>query len=158
MYVDSDYAGDTTDRKSMGGYFGKVGRATVHWGAKKQTAVALSTCEAEYVAMSIACEEVLWIRRVLQESGFPVPAATVVRSDNVSGIICADGEKLPSRAKHIDVRWHFIRDLVKKDIVQVNHVASEDNDADLLTKPLTRDLFENAISRIELQRAVEEKC
>lgn len=158
MFVDSDYAEDTTDRKSMGGYFGKVGQATVHWGAKKQTAVAVSTCEAEYVAMSIACQEILWIRRVLEESGVPTSGPTLVRSDNVSGKNWADGEKLPARAKHIDVRYHFIRDLVQKEIVQVEHVSTDDNDADLLTKPLGRAPFEAIIERIGLKCAVEEEC
>ena len=137
-FVDSDYAGDTVDRKSMSGYLVKLGEATVMWGAKKQTAVALSTCEAEYHAMTEVAQEVIWIRRVLQESGLKVVTERVpIKSDNQAAIGWATSEKCPSkRAKHIDVRVHFIRGLVKKLVVEVGYVPTDENDADMLTKPL----------------------
>eukprot|EP00171_Calliarthron_tuberculosum_P003754 IDg3754t1 len=97
-YVDADYAGDTVDRKSMSGFMVKLGDAVCLWGSKKQSTVALSTCESEYYAMTLAAKETVWVRRVLMESGMykhwnvPVP----LRSDNQSAITWATGERCPS--------------------------------------------------------------
>lgn len=158
-YVDSDYASDVISRKSISGFAVKLGSAAVVWGARKQPSVALSTCEAEYFAMSIAAQEVVWIRKVIQEAGLPMNVPTALRSDNRSAICWATGEKLPSkRAKHIDVRVHFIRDLVARKELQIEYVSTEENDADMLTKPLSRQKLNKALARIWLQGAVEEEC
>lgn len=113
ILVDSDYASDTKDRKSMSGIFRKICNSTVHSGAKKAHSVALSTCKAEYVSMSISGKEVVCIRKVLKDAGFQIKSPTLLLSDNISGISWATGEKLLfARAKHIDIRMHFIRELV----------------------------------------------
>ena len=90
-FVDSDYAGDTVDRKSMSGYFVKLGDATCVWGSKKQSAVALSTCESEYYAMTLAAQQVVWIRRVLKEIGIKMEESSPLRSDNLAAIDWAKG-------------------------------------------------------------------
>jgi hypothetical protein len=77
-FVDADYAGDTVDRKSMLEYFVKIGDAACIWGSKKHIAVALSTCEAEYHALTMAAKKVVWIRRVLEEAGLGISGATPV--------------------------------------------------------------------------------
>lgn len=159
VFVDSDYAGDTSDRKSTTGHLVKLGNAVVNWGARKQQAVALSTCEAEYFALSEASKEVIWMQRVLHEVGKNVKGTTPLRSDNDSAITWAVGSKKHSkRSKHIDVRVHFIRDLVAQKKVEVVYVASEDNDADMLTKPLGRVNLKMIMDRISLRSAVEEEC
>lgn len=159
VFVDADYAADTKDRKSMSGFVTKLGSATVNWGSKKQCSVALSTCEAEYHAMSVAAQEIVWMRRVLQEAGISVADSTPLLSDNQSGIAWATGEKSPSvRAKHIDIRVHFIRELVARKEIEVLYVPSEENDADMMTKPLGRNKLQSAISRISLLPTVEEEC
>jgi hypothetical protein len=79
-FVESDYAGDTVDCKSMSGCFVKICDAACIWGSKKQIAVALSTCEAEYHALTMAAKEVVWIRRVLEEAGLGISGATSVRA------------------------------------------------------------------------------
>lgn len=158
-YVDSDYAGDTKDRKSMGGYIMKLDDAVVSWGARKQTSVALSTCEAEYFAMSQAAQEAFWMRKVLKEIGLKINTPTVLYSDNISAIAWAEGEKAPSkRAKHIDVRIHFVRDLVQSRDLSIKHVSSDSNDADVMTKPLGNIKLQEILKRIWLQAAVEEEC
>lgn len=158
VLVDSDYAGDTEDRKSMSGFIVKIGEAVVNWGSKKQTSVSLSTCEAEYFAMSIACQEVVWMRKVLSEFGVLSEGRTKLLSDNSSAISWASGGNIsPKRAKHIDVRVHFIKDLVANKFVQVGYVPSEENDADLMTKPLETLLLQRILRRISLSSAVEEE-
>jgi hypothetical protein len=136
-FVDSDYAGDTVDRKSMSGYFVKIGDTACIWGSKKQIAIALSTCEAEYHALTMAAKDVVWIRRVLEEAGLGISGVTPVRSDNQSAIAWATAERTPlNRAKHIDVRVHFIRELVRCGVVSVEYVPTAINDADVLKKPV----------------------
>lgn len=158
VFVDSDYAGDTIDRKSTTGYIVKLGDTVVNWGARKQASVALSTCEAEYLALSDASQEVIWMRRLLKEIGQVVKGPTTLRSDNVAAISWATGRKtIFKRSKHIDVRVHFIRDLVTQQQVHVVYVPSEENDADLLTKPLGRVNLKKVMNRICLRPAVEEE-
>lgn len=158
-FVDSDYAGDTLDHNSMTGYLIKLGEALVIWGSKKQTAVALSTCESEYYALGSAVQEVIWIKRVFKEAGLKVNCENVpVRSDNQAAISWAVSEKnLYRRAKHIDVRIHFIRNLVKEMLVVIVYVPSEDNDSDILTKPLGPAIFQKIRIRLGLGAEIEEE-
>ena len=159
-FVDSDHAGDTTDRKSMSGFMVKLGDAMVMWGSKKQATVSISTCEAEYYAMTPASQEIIWIGRVLKEAGIKGKRKGVpLRSDNQAAIQWAVSEKGPSgRAKHIDVHMHFIRELVTKGFIDVLYVPSEDNDADMLRKPLGRLPLETIMGRLHLGGEVEEEC
>ena len=151
-FVDSDYAEDISDRKSTSGFIVKLGNAPCIWGSKKQIAVTLSTCEAEYHAMTIAVKEVIWLQGVMTESGFKVGYRPLLRSDNQSAIAWATGEKSPmTRAKHVDVRVHFIRDQVTKGNVDVEYVETSQNDADMLTKPLGPIQLGDAIARIGLE-------
>jgi len=124
------------------------------------TAVSLSTCEAENYAVTYACKEVIWQKRVLKKAGLGrMKEAVPVLSDNIAAVNWAVGEKCPSgRAKHIDVRVHFIRELVKKSVICVNYVPSEDNDADMLTKPLGPVKLKEIIGRIGLGGEIEEEC
>ena len=159
-FVDSDHAGDTVDRKSMSGYMVKLDDALVMWGSKKQSTVAISTCEAEYYAMTPASQEVISISRVMKEIGMRGKFVGVpMRSDNQAAIRWAVSEKGPSgRAKHIDVQMHFIRELVKNDVIDVVYVPTEDNDADILTKPLGRVLMNMIMKRLRLGGTAEEEC
>ncbi len=158
-FVDSDYAGDVTDRKSMSGFIVKLGSASCIWGSKKQPTVALSTCEAEYHALSMAAKDIIWIRRVLQEVGFDVHNPTSMSSDNQCGISWATSDKCSStRAKHIDVQVHFIRNLYKEGTVDIPYVPSEDNDADIFTKPLDKIKHTTICKRIGLVESFEEEC
>ena len=136
-FVDADYAGDIVYRKSMSGYLIKLGNATCIWGSKKQTSVALSTCESEYFAMVLASKEIVWLTRVLNEAGLKPNSELPLCSDNQAAVGGATGERCPSGiANHIDVRVHFIRELLKAAKLIVTYVASEENDADILTNPL----------------------
>lgn len=141
----------------MKGYAVKLGDAVVNWAAKKQTSVALSTCETEYSAMSVAAQETVWMRKVLKEFERQVHGSTELKSDNVSCISWSSGKKILGKcAKHIDVRVHHIRDLVKEGTISISYVPSEENDANLLTKPLSRGPLNKIMDCISLIAAVEE--
>eukprot|EP00171_Calliarthron_tuberculosum_P018781 IDg18781t1 len=127
-------------------------QTVVHlWGFKKQAAVALSTCEAEYHAMTVAAKEIIWLRRVLAEIRLGICNASLLMSDNQSAIAWAKGERFPlSRAKHVDVHMHFIRDLVTRGDVNVCYVPTNLNNADIMTKPVGPTILKEARRRIRI--------
>lgn len=140
-YSDADFAGDTLTRKSTTGVLCKFSDAAIIWQSKKQQSVALSTTEAEYVSASIAAKEIVWVSRLLNEIGIKSEANTLF-VDNVSAIKLVKNPEFHQRTKHIDVRYHFVRDLYEKGIIDVKYVKSEDQYADILTKPLVKQKFE----------------
>lgn len=141
-YSDSDWCGDVDDRKSTSGYLFFMGKTAFTWLSKKQPIVTLSTCEAEYVAASVCVCHAIWLRRLLDQMELKQPEATVIRVDNKSAIELARNPVNHERSKHIDVRFHFIRDCVKERDVDLKHVASKDQAADIFTKPLPKEIFD----------------
>lgn len=137
-YADADWAGSKDDRRSYTGYAFLVAGGAVSWDSRKQRTVALSTAEAEYMALAEAAKEAIYLRRLLQELGSRVCSITL-HSDNVSAQKLALNPVHHARTKHIDIRYHFIREVVQSGQVIVDHVASGDMAADILTKPLPRD-------------------
>ena len=140
-YSDSDYAGDQNDRKSTSGYAFLMTSGAVSWSSKKQPVVTLSTTEAEFVAAASSACQVVWLRRILtilnQEQSNP----TVVFCDNISAIKLSKNPVMHGHSKHIDVRFHFLRDLVKDGILELIHCSTQQQVADILTKPLKLDTF-----------------
>ena len=141
-YSDSDWCEDIDDRKSTSVYVFFMGNTTFSWLSKKQLIVALSTCEAEYVAASWCVCHAIWLRNLLSKMELKQPGATVIQVDNRSTMELAKNPVNHERSKHIDVRFHFIREHVKKGSVELVHVASQDQVADIFTKPLPKVLFE----------------
>ncbi|KXJ62395.1 hypothetical protein RP20_CCG013186 [Aedes albopictus] len=135
-YSDADWSGDITDRKSNTGYLFKLGEATIAWASRKQTSVSLSSMEAEYTALSEACKELIWIRRLLEDMSCKQEGPTVMFEDNMSCINFVEVERQSRRSKHIDTRMHFTRELVENGIAVLQHCVSENMTADLLTKPV----------------------
>jgi hypothetical protein len=118
-----------------------MGSTAFTWLSKKQPIVTLSTCEAEYVAaFSCVCHS-LWLHKLLKEMNFSQEKATNIRVDNKSAIELAKNPMYHERSKHIDVHFHFIREHVKNDDVEMTHVANRDQVADIFTKPLPIELF-----------------
>jgi hypothetical protein len=146
-YSDSDFAGCHTTRKSTTGGCQFLGNALVSWQSKKQTAVSNSTAEAEYVAAGSCTAQLLWLQNQLLDFGITeVKTPLLLDSQAAENII-----KNPvafSKTKHIEIRHHFVRDCYEKGLISLHHVASEDQLADVLTKPLDTSLFQNLISRI----------
>ncbi|GJY56172.1 putative ribonuclease H-like domain-containing protein, partial [Tanacetum coccineum] len=132
-YSDSDYAGANLDRKSTTGGCQFLGRRLISWQCKKQTIVATSTTEAEYVAAANCCGQVLWIQNQLLDYGFNF-INTKIYIDNESTICIVKNLVFHSKTKHIEIRHHFIRDAYEKKLIQVLKIHTDDNVADLLTK------------------------
>jgi len=147
-FCDADWAGDRTDRRSTTGYVVKVNGSTVSWASKKQTTVALSSAEAEYMAAGAAVQEMLWVRSLLREMGFEQDGASVLLCDNQAAMAMAANDVHHARTKHIDIRHHFIREHVAAGTVRLEYVASADQQADILTKPLGRVLFAKLRERV----------
>jgi hypothetical protein len=154
-------AEDRTQRKSNSGYICFFNGGTINWSCKKQECVALSSCEAEYVALSEAVKEVIWLRRMLAEFGYSLKSPTTVYADNQSAIKLVDKEKYSNSTKHIDTRYHFVKETKKDGCIDVYYVSSEDNLADMLTKPLGRIKLINLRSKsgvIEVLLSGSEYC
>lgn len=147
-WTDSDYAGDINDRKSTSGYVFKLGTGAVSWSSKKQPIVTLSTTEAEFVAASSCACQAIWLRRILQHLGQTQEECTKLHCDNSSSIKLSKNPIMHGRCKHIDVRYHFLRDLTKDGVVELVHCSTENQIADILTKPLKLDNFSKLRARL----------
>ena len=136
-FADSDWAEDRQTRKSISGVICKIFGATVSWSSRKQDIVSTSTTEAEFYALAEAVKEVQWLKNILNDFGVKVEEPIVINLDNQSTIKMVENSKFSSRTKHIDVRLHFVRECVYVGKIKLNYCPSEDNLADLLTKPLS---------------------
>ena len=134
-FVDADW-GNSKDRKSTSGYLIKYGGAVL-WGSRRQKCVSLSSTESEYIAAATAVQQIKWCRALLRDLGFPQKSPTIVLEDNQACIKMIENEALTQRSKHIDIKYHYIRDEQRKGEVKFEYVPSEDNLADLFTKPLS---------------------
>ncbi|GAU50271.1 hypothetical protein TSUD_131240 [Trifolium subterraneum] len=135
-WSDSDYAGDLDDRKNTSGYVFMLGSGVISWSSKKQPIVTLSTTEAKFVAAASSACQSLWLRNVLEHLGLKQKGTTLIHCDNSSSINLSKNPILHGRCKHIDVRFHFLRDLTKDGIIELVHCKSENQLADAMTKPL----------------------
>lgn len=138
-FADSDWAGDERDRKSTTGFLFKIFGATVCWSTKKQSTVATSSTEAEYVALFEASREGIWLLNLLSDFGYAKGCFTIYE-DNQSCIKLANKWE-HKRLKHVDVKFNFIRELVDRKDVSIVYISSSDQIADILTKNLKYDLF-----------------
>ncbi|WVZ79226.1 hypothetical protein U9M48_026830 [Paspalum notatum var. saurae] len=152
-YSDSDMGGDVDGRKSTSGLIFFLGKCPISWQSQKQRIVALSTCEAEYVAAATACCQGVWLRRLLQEITGEDHRAPVLRVDNKSAIELAKNPVLHDRSKHIDIRFHFIRDCVNGGRIVLGYVETGQQLADILTKPLGQ----KRLVQLMVKIGVEEK-
>lgn len=140
-YSDADWAGDADDRKSTSGYMFLIAGGPVSWKSRKQSTVALSTAEAEYVALSTAVQECMWMQRLLSELGNPPDGPTTILEDNQSSIAMAKNPQFHGRAKHIDIKHHFIRDQVSIGSIELQYCPTNEMLADVLTKGLAHEKF-----------------
>lgn len=113
--------------------------APVTWSSKRQMTVALSTVEAEYVAMSRCTQQMVWMQAWLDEVGIDYTKPGIIAGDNRGAIALTKHTRDHGKVKHIDIRHHYIRELIESGSVALEQVPSTDNAADLFTKPLSRD-------------------
>ena len=136
-YADAAYA-NADGYKSTSGYVFIVGDGAITWRSKKQATIALSSTEAEYVALSEAGREACWLRNLYDELGYTQPAPTLIMGDNDSSIAMARNPQFHKRSKHIATRWHWVRELVEQGVVTIESCRDPEQTADVLTKPLPR--------------------
>ena len=135
-FTDSDYAGDLDDRKSIASYVFMMGSIVVSWSSKKQLIVILSTTEVELVAATAFSCQAIWLRKILEELHFKQQEPTILYCDNSSIIKLSKNPILHGRSKHIDVKYHFLRNHTKDGVSDPVYCESEDQVADIFTKPL----------------------
>jgi hypothetical protein len=135
-FSDSDFAGDADDRRSTTGNIFILNGGPVSWRSQKQKCVALSTAESEYIAASMATKEVVWLRRLLMEIGCQQNNSTPLFCDNQSAIRLVYNPEFHQRTKHIDVKFHHIRDMQIQQEISIQYIPTENQLADALTKNL----------------------
>ncbi|GJR17064.1 putative ribonuclease H-like domain-containing protein [Tanacetum coccineum] len=146
-FSDSDYAGASLDRKSTTGGCQFLGSRLISWQCKKQTVVANSTTEAEYIAASHCCGQVLWIQNQMLDYGFNF-MQTKIHVDNESAICVVKNPVYHSKTKHIEIRHHFIRDSYEKRLIEMVKIHTDHNVADLLTKAFDVSRFNFLVASI----------
>ncbi|GKE59902.1 retrovirus-related pol polyprotein from transposon TNT 1-94 [Tanacetum coccineum] len=135
VYADLDHARDYVDRKSTSGVCTFMGCCLTSWFSKKQTALAISTTEAEYVSAEKACQQALWMKQALIDYGVRLDDIPIM-CDNKGAIDLSKNPVQHSRTKHIEIRHHFLHDNVQKGNISIEKVSSEDNIADIIAKLL----------------------
>lgn len=123
-YTNSDWAGDVTDRKSTSGFVFYLGSGPITWSCKKQTTHALSSIEAEYRSAVLASQEILWLRQLMTEFGFPPNSPTVLWCDNQSPIHISHNPVEHQRMKHIELHMHFIRQLIQDGVLILEYIPT----------------------------------
>jgi hypothetical protein len=147
-YTDSDLAGDIDTCKSTSGILFFLGDNIITWQSQKQKIVALSSCEAEYIAATTGGCQGMWLARLLAELKGEEDSAVTLKIDNQSAIALSKNPIFHDRIKHIDIRYHFIRECVELDRVRLQSIATTEQLADILTKALGREHFCEMRSRI----------
>jgi len=148
-YSDADWAGNANDRKStLGGCF-YVGNNLVAWMSRKQSSISLSTAEAEYIVAGSYCTQLLWMKKLICDYGF-TQDTMIINCDNTSAINISKNPVKYFRTKHIDIRHHFIRDLVESRVVSLSFIPTDNQLADILTKPLHGSRFESLRKAIDV--------
>ncbi|GJY19067.1 hypothetical protein Tco_0390558 [Tanacetum coccineum] len=149
-YADADHAGCQDTRRSTSGSAQFLGDKLVSWSSKKQKCTTISSTEAEYIALSGCCAQILWMRSQLTDYGFQFNKIPLY-CDNKSAIALCCNNVQHSRAKHIDVRYHFIKEQVENGIVELYFVRTEYQLADIFTKPLPRERFNFLIEKLGMR-------
>jgi hypothetical protein len=147
-FTDSDCSGDLVPRKSTSGILFFLGLNLVTWSSQKQKVVALSSCEAEYVAAALGACQGVWLNMLIADITGRATEKFKLLVNNMSAIELSKNPVFHDRSKHIDTRYHYIRDCVAKGVVDVSHVGTDDQLADILTKPLGRVKFVELRSRL----------
>ncbi len=140
-YVDSNYADKKENRKSVTGFTIVLCGGAIEWKSQCQKTVSLSSTEAEYKALSQCASEIIYLTQVLKDLGINMKTITVYE-DNVGAINLAENWASTKRTKHIDVRHHYVRELVENGIINIKHISSGEQPADMLTKKLPKTTYE----------------
>jgi hypothetical protein len=155
-FCDADWASQK-HRHSISGFSFHYGVGAVAWSSKKQSIVSLSSTEAEYVAQTHAAKEAIWLRSFVSEIRGEKENPLTVHCDNQGAIALAKDNKYHSRTKHIDLRYHFIREAVEDGKINMKYVPTADNIADIFTKPLPKPTFKKHVELLGLEEIKEDE-
>eukprot|EP00268_Persea_americana_P043326 TRINITY_DN4352_c0_g1_i1.p1 TRINITY_DN4352_c0_g1~~TRINITY_DN4352_c0_g1_i1.p1 ORF type:complete len:237 (+),score=16.94 TRINITY_DN4352_c0_g1_i1:1085-1795(+) len=149
-YCNVDWAGCPNIRRPTTRWCVFLGNALISWKCKKQNRVSKSSTEAEYRFMSLACSEIVWLRRLLYEHGFSQPTFTPLHADNTSAIQIAENSVFHERTKHREVDCHYIRQAYDDKTITLPHVTTDLQIADIFTKALPRIKHQFFVSKLML--------
>ena len=154
-YSDSSHNTDPDDVRSTTGHLFFLGDTPISWCSQKQDVVALSSCEAEYMAATEAAKQAIWLQELMSEITGRRVQRTLIRVDNKSAIALAKNLVFHKRSKHIHKRFHFIRECVERELIDVEHVLGAEQRTDILTKALARIKFKEMRELIKVQKLSE---
>ena len=146
-YSDADW-GAGEDRKSISGYVFTLAGGAISWSSKKQSTTALSTTEAEYIALVQAAKESIWIQGLLKELGFTTVDSNLIYGDNQGSIALANNPEYHARTKHIDIQYHFIRECVQNNKINLKYCPTADMVADGMTKALPKERHMDLLAKM----------
>jgi hypothetical protein len=151
VFVDADW-GANENRQSIGGYIVILAGGAISWSCKKQGSVALSTTEAEYMALVQAAKESIWLQRLLKELGREAENTKTIYEDNQGAIALANNPEYHARTKHIDIQYHFVRECVENGDIELEYCPTADMIADALTKALPKERHWMLVERMGMKQ------
>ncbi|XP_020677316.1 uncharacterized protein LOC110095932 [Dendrobium catenatum] len=150
-FSDADWSSDSTTRRSISSYCSFLGQTLISWTVKKQQSVARSSTEAKYCALASATADVIWLRRLLSDFHIIQDKLTNIHCDSMSAIALANNSVFHARTKHIEVDVHFTRDHIQAQVIRIVPISTQDQIADVLTKPLSTPRFHLFRSKLTVQ-------
>ena len=140
-FSDTDWVGSPVDRKSTSGYCFSLCLVVTSWSRRKQGSIAQSTPRAKYIAASDVSKEAVWLRKLIYGLFDDKMEARVIHCDNQSCIKLSENPIFHDRSKHIEMTYHFIRDMVQRNMIKLQYIATDEQVVDILTKPLPLSKF-----------------
>ena len=151
VFTDADWAGSVTDRRSTSGYYAFVGGNLVTWCSKKQNVVARSSAEAKFRSVAHGICKALWVKHFLEEVKITCVLPMRMYCDNKAAIAIAHNPVFHDRTKHVEVDKHFIKEKIEEGIICMPYIPTSEQIADVLTKGLPREQFENLIVKLAME-------
>jgi hypothetical protein len=147
VFSDSDWAGDSESRISITGFMIYLMNVPICWRSKAQRGVTLSSSEAEYVAISESVKEIKFVYYLLKDVGIQVNLPIIVKTDNIGAMFMAQNASSGVRTRHVDTRYHFVRENLEDGIIKIEFVKSAENDSDIFTKNVSQDVYERHVKK-----------